>query len=114
LSTTDNPHPDERWVIPQEPATEAPRVRETGRFTRRLKGVAPVVAALLVGGGVVVTLDHQSGAGARAGQSGGTAVFGGTRLGDSGISRDSGVSRDSRDSRESDDSDGPFAGDQPP
>jgi hypothetical protein len=105
LSATDNPHPDEQWVIPPEP----PVARRVGRFIGPAKVLAPAVAALLVGGAAAFAFGgHQSAAGASAEQSGATAVLGGTRTSVSGESRDTGEPRHSRDS---DDSGEPADGD---
>jgi hypothetical protein len=108
LSATDNPHPDEQWVIPPEPAAEPPVAHRAGRFIGPAKVLAPVVAALLLGGGAAFVLGHQSAAGASADKGGATAVLGGTRPSASDESRDTGEPRHSRDS---DDSGEPVDGD---
>jgi hypothetical protein len=108
LSATDNPHPDEQWVIPPEPAAEPPVAHRAGRFIGPAKVLAPVFAALLVGGGAAFALGHQPAAEASAPQSGATAVLGGTRPSASDESRDTGESRHSRDA---DDSGEPAGGD---
>jgi hypothetical protein len=108
LSATDNRHPDEQWVIPPEPAAEPPVAHRAGRFIGPAKVLAPVVAALLLGGGAGFVLGHRSAAAASAEQSGATAVLGGTRPSASDESRDT---REPRHSRDSDDSGEPVDGD---
>jgi hypothetical protein len=108
LSATDNRHPDEQWVIPHEPAAGPPVAHRAGRFIGPAKVLAPVVAALLLGGGAAFVLGHQSAAGASADQGGATIVLGGTRASASDESRDTGEPRHSRDSE---DSGGPADGD---
>jgi hypothetical protein len=108
LSATDNPHPDEQWVIPPDPVAEPSVAHRAGRFSGPAKILAPVFAALLLGGGAAFVLGHRSAAGGSADQSGATAVLGGTRPSASDESRDTGASRHSRDS---DDSGEPVDGD---
>jgi hypothetical protein len=75
MTTIDDPQPDDER--PQLPPTDGPDGTPP-RFGRTAKVAAPVIAAVLVGGGVVLALDRNSGSTASAGD-GPTAALG--RLG---------------------------------
>jgi hypothetical protein len=78
VSTMQTPSPEERWSMPPQPppGATAPTppspppagpTRWPGRFRGPATTVAIVLAALLVGGGVMYALDHRAGAAATTG-----------------------------------------------
>ena len=75
MNTTDDPSPEDEPVTPQEQAAVASDQPGTpGRVGGMARVAAPVVAALLVGGGVVFAVDHNSGSNASASSA---SAFGG-------------------------------------